>query len=60
MKIITWNVNGIRAVLNKNALTWAFDSNADAICLQEVKAKPEQLSESQKSSLKLDYVWNPA
>ena len=60
MKIITWNVNGIRAVLNKNALAWAFDSNPDAICLQEVKAKPEQLSETQKASLKLDYVWNPA
>jgi exodeoxyribonuclease-3 len=60
MKIITWNVNGIRAVLNKNALAWAFDSNADAICLQEVKAKPEQLSEHQKASLTLDYVWNPA
>ena len=60
MKIITWNVNGIRAVLNKNALAWAFDSNLDAICLQEVKAKPEQLSENQKASLKLDYVWNPA
>jgi exodeoxyribonuclease III len=60
MKIITWNVNGIRAVLNKNALAWAFDSNPDAICLQEVKAKPEQLSENQKTSLKLDYVWNPA
>ncbi|MBL8099309.1 MAG: exodeoxyribonuclease III [Anaerolineales bacterium] len=60
MKIITWNVNGIRAVLNKNALAWAFDSNPDAICLQEVKAKPEQLSENQKASLKLDYVWNPA
>lgn len=60
MKIITWNVNGIRAVLNKNALAWAFDSNPDAICLQEVKARPEQLSENQKANLKLDYVWNPA
>lgn len=60
MKIITWNVNGIRAVLNKNALTWAFAQNPDALCLQEVKARPEQLSENQSSSLKLDYVWNPA
>ena len=60
MKIITWNVNGIRAVINKNALAWAFDKNTDVICLQEVKARPEQLSENQKSILKLDYVWNPA
>jgi exodeoxyribonuclease III len=60
MKIITWNVNGIRAVLNKNALSWAFDAQPDALCLQEVKARPEQLNENQRSSLKLDYVWNPA
>lgn len=60
MKIITWNVNGIRAVLNKNALAWAFDSNPDAICLQEVKANPSQLSQVQQASLKLPYVWNSA
>src|SRR5688572_13983490 len=60
MKIITWNVNGIRATINKNALAWAFNQQPDALCLQEVKARPEQLSESQKSILNLDYVWNPA
>lgn len=60
MKIITWNVNGIRAVLNKNALAWAFDKQPDVLCLQEVKARQEQLSESQRANLKLDYVWNPA
>ncbi|KXK12819.1 MAG: hypothetical protein UZ14_CFX002002057 [Chloroflexi bacterium OLB14] len=32
-----WNVNGIRSVLNKNALAWAFNANPDAVCLQEVK-----------------------
>ena len=60
MKIITWNVNGIRAVLGKNALAWGFDQQPDALCLQEVKAKPEQLSNAQQENLKLPFVWNPA
>ncbi len=60
MKIITWNVNGIRAALGKHALDWAFDQNPDALCLQEVKAREEQLSEEQRASLKLPFVWNAA
>lgn len=60
MKIITWNVNGIRAALGKNALDWAFEQQPDALCLQEVKARPEQLSAEQSFTLKLPYEWNPA
>ena len=60
MKIITWNINGIRAALGKNALDWAFANGPDALCLQEVKARPEQLNDSQRAALKLPYVWNPA
>jgi exodeoxyribonuclease-3 len=60
MKIITWNVNGIRAALDKNALDWAFAQNPDALCLQEVKARPEQLSAEQRAKLKLPFVWNAA
>ena len=60
MKIITWNVNGIRAALGKNALDWAFAQKPDALCLQEVKARPEQLNEEQLAALKLPYIWNPA
>lgn len=43
MKLISWNVNGIRAAVNKDALAWIKGANADFIGLQEVKAKPEQL-----------------
>src|SRR5687768_7909225 len=46
MKIISWNVNGIRAAINKDALDWAFGQKPDALCLQEVKARPEQLNET--------------
>ena len=60
MKIITWNVNGIRAALNKKALDWAFLQNPDWLCLQEVKARPEQLSDEQHQALKYPFAWNPA
>lgn len=60
MKIITWNINGIRAAIGKNALTWAFGRKPDAFCLQEVKARPEQLTSNQHENLKLPFVWNPA
>lgn len=43
MKIISWNVNGLRAVYKKNFLKWLEKSGADIACLQEIKAKIEQL-----------------
>lgn len=57
---MTWNVNGLRAVLRKNALAWVWNQNPDLLCLQEVKARPEQLTEAQHGSLPLQYIWNPA
>ncbi len=43
MRIISWNVNGIRAVFKKGFLKWLKESKADIVCLQETKAWPEQL-----------------
>lgn len=43
MKITTWNVNGIRAVINKGALAWVNEYAPDVLCLQEVKARREQV-----------------
>jgi exodeoxyribonuclease III len=60
MKIITWNVNGIRAALGRDALDWAFAQHPDALCLQEVKARPEQLNAEQRAKLTLPFTWNPA
>jgi len=60
MKIITWNVNGIRAALGRNALDWAWAQSPDVLCLQEVKARPDQLKIEQREKLKLPFVWNPA
>jgi exodeoxyribonuclease-3 len=43
MKLICWNVNGIRAVLNKGFLEWFSQESPDILCLQETKAHPDQL-----------------
>jgi exodeoxyribonuclease III len=43
MKIISYNVNGIRAAINKGFLDWLKSANPDVICLQEIKALEEQL-----------------
>lgn len=44
--IISWNVNGIRAVEKKGFVEWLTNSNADVVCIQETKAHPGQLSEN--------------
>jgi len=44
MRIISWNVNGIRAVEKKDFIPWMENDGADAVCLQETKARPDQLS----------------
>ena len=49
MRIISWNVNGIRASHKKGALKEAFDLKPDILCLQETKAEPSQLSEEIKN-----------
>lgn len=60
MKIITWNVNGIRAALDKGALDWAFAQSPDVLCLQELKARSEQLKAEQRAKLILPCAWNAA
>ncbi len=45
MKLISWNVNGIRAVQRKGALDWLWKSDLDIVCLQETKAHPDQLDD---------------
>jgi len=43
MKILSWNVNGIRAVIKKGFYEYMNDINPDVICIQETKANPEQV-----------------
>ncbi|WP_372474163.1 exodeoxyribonuclease III [Capnocytophaga sp. ARDL2] len=43
MKIISYNVNGIRAAINKGFLDWLQAASPDVICLQEIKATEDQI-----------------
>lgn len=43
MKIISYNVNGIRAALNKGLISWLQTEQPDVFCIQESKAQPEQI-----------------
>ena len=43
MKVITYNVNGLRSVIQKGFVNWLKATNADVICLQETKAQKEQI-----------------
>lgn len=61
MKIVTWNVNGLRAVLNKGAGDWWISQDFDVLCLQEIKAMPEQLTGPQLATFDgAQAVWHPA
>ena len=43
MKILSYNVNGIRAAMRKDILPWLQTTNADVVCIQETKATKEQV-----------------
>ncbi len=60
MKIITWNVNGLRAVLRKEALLPVLDWTPDLLCLQEIKARPDQLADEHRDLPGYHAIWNPA
>jgi len=45
MKLLSWNVNGIRAIEKKGFFEWLQKESPDVLCLQETKARPEQLTE---------------
>lgn len=48
MNMISWNVNGLRAVLQKKALDAVWALQPDVLCLQETKAQPEQIPEAER------------
>ncbi len=57
-KLISWNVNGIRAVEKKGFLDWLGASGADVVALQETKAHPDQLSPALLSPPGYQAAWN--
>lgn len=61
-KIITYNVNGIRAAIKNGFLPWLKAANPDIICLQEIKANPDQIINEIAALEELGYhlYWYPA
>jgi len=60
VKITTWNVNGFRAVLRKNAFEWIPDVDPDVLCFQEIKATLNQISAEEAIIEPYEGIWNPA
>jgi exodeoxyribonuclease-3 len=61
MKIISYNVNGIRAAITKGWLDWLKATDADIVCLQEIKATPDQIKDIHLiEDLGYYHYWYPA
>jgi exodeoxyribonuclease-3 len=60
MKIISYNVNGIRSALNKGLLEWLRTENPDVLCLQELKAMEEQVDWTALKEMGYHIYLNPA
>lgn len=51
MRIISWNVNGLRANVKKGSFDWLLNESPDFFCLQETKSHPEQLDEGVRNPI---------
>ena len=61
MKLISWNVNGLRAVVGKGFADFFHEANADIFCLQETKMQEEQVDDHIKSIFEGYHMyWNSA
>lgn len=57
MKIISYNLNGIRAAINKGFLDWLATHPADIICIQETKAQRDQIDFSKLTEMGYEDYW---
>ncbi|ALM21186.1 exodeoxyribonuclease III [Nonlabens sp. MIC269] len=57
MKIISYNVNGIRAAMKKDFITWLKAANPDVLCLQEIKATEDQVDKDAFSEAGYEYQY---
>ncbi|MDD8027044.1 MAG: exodeoxyribonuclease III [Acidobacteriota bacterium] len=58
MKLISWNVNGLRAVLRRNFIAYIEDERPDVLCLQETRAQPGEVDALWPAAYRT--FWNPA
>jgi len=60
MKILSWNINGVRAVLKKDFLGFLIKENPDVICLQEVKIDQSKIEKENFDFPFYEVFWNSA
>ena len=60
MKIISYNINGIRAAIRKGFLSWLDAESPDVICLQEIKARSDQFDITLFEKLGYNCYWHSA
>ena len=60
LRIISWNVNGIRAAVRKNFHAWLLEENPDILCVQETKAHPDQLDDHLLNAHDYHSFWSSA
>ena len=60
MKILSWNVNGIRSVGSKGFFDWLGNEAPDVLCIQETKAHTDQLEDSYLAPLGFQSHWHSA
>ena len=60
MKILSYNVNGIRAALNKGFAKWLSSADPDVVCLQETKALEDQVNTDLFEKMGYQHFWHSA
>ena len=61
MKLISWNVNGLRAAMNKGFNEFFKEIDADIFCIQETKMQKDQITDDIRKLFKDRYeYWNSA
>ncbi len=58
--ILSWNVNGLRAVTRNGFLDWFMTAQPDVLCLQETRLLPEELPKALQEIPGYEWHWNPA
>tara|TARA_B100001741_G_scaffold18031_1_gene13569 strand:- start:236 stop:1015 length:780 start_codon:yes stop_codon:yes gene_type:complete len=60
MRIVSWNLNGLRAAIRKGLVEWMKQIDADIWLFQEIRALPEQVSPNWQEDLGFQMIWHPA
>jgi len=60
IRIISYNLNGIRSAINKGFLDWLGEESPDVLCIQETKAQPEQVNMDDFHSMGYHDYWHSA